>query len=166
MTVFTAMASMTDLFVFLVALAFALGLLLGRWDAMTDMKAQREREEREDDQSYLTTSEERDQQILTPVELPEDLISKPEIHLRDLKPGESAWIKWLDMVVDPDHHCFLNPEAEVYAEESFARIRATCTEAGFEVFIPFSTVAPLQWNPGEFSVGEDYFPVLRLERCY
>jgi len=99
---------------------------------------------------------------LTPAELPEDLISKPVKLLRDLKPGESAWIRWLGMVVDRDRRCFLRPEAEVHAEESLERIRVTRTEAGFEVLIPQN---PLEWTPGDFAVQEGYFPVLKLERA-
>ena len=100
---------------------------------------------------------------MTPVELPDDLIRKPNNFLRDLKPGESAWINWLDMVVDHDRRCFLKPEARI-REQSPVTIRATCTEAGFEVLIPPLRL-PIQWSPGEFSVEKSYFPVVKLERA-
>jgi hypothetical protein len=102
---------------------------------------------------------------LTPVKLPEDLIPQPIHCLRGLKPGESAWIDWLDMIVDPDRSCFLNPDAKIYEKQSVLTIRATCTEAGFEVLIPIHHRTPFRWTPGEFPVREGYFPVVKLERA-
>jgi hypothetical protein len=100
---------------------------------------------------------------MTAVELPEDLVRKPNNFLRDLKPGESAWINWLDMVVDRDRRCFLRPEARIRDKSPLA-IRATCTEAGFEVLIPPQRF-PIQWTPAEFTVEKGYFPVVKLERA-
>jgi hypothetical protein len=102
-------------------------------------------------------------QKVTPVKLPEDLIRKPASHLGDLGPGESAWINRLEMAVDPERRCFLNPDAKVM-EEGPTAIRATRTEAGFEVFIPVTPI-PLRWTPGGYSVKEGYFPVVKLERA-
>jgi hypothetical protein len=99
---------------------------------------------------------------LTPAKLPEDLITELVTRLRDLKPGESAWIEWIEMRVDLEHRCVLNPNAKI-KKEGHTIIRATCTEAGFEVLIPASQI-PLRWTPGEFSIGEGDFPVLKLER--
>ena len=101
---------------------------------------------------------------MTPVKLPEDLIRKPIHCLRDLKLGESAWIDWLDMIVDHDRSCFLNPEAKIHEKQTALTIRASCTEAGFEVLIPTNRI-PLRWTPGEFSVEKSYFPVVKLERA-
>lgn len=99
---------------------------------------------------------------MTPVKLPDDLIRKPLSRLHELRPGESAWIDWVDMVVNLDHQCFLNPEAKL-KEKTLITLRVTCTEAGFEVLIPTPKVS-LQWTPGEFSVKKTYFPVIKLER--
>jgi hypothetical protein len=99
-----------------------------------------------------------------PVKLPEDLVRKPTIYVRDMRPGESAWIAWVDMVIDQAHRCFLNPDAKVLQEQSDLSVRVTRTAAGFEVLIPAMQVFP-SWSPGAFPINDTFFPVIKLERA-
>jgi hypothetical protein len=99
-----------------------------------------------------------------PVKLPEDLVPKPVTHVRDLKPGETAWIEWVDMVIDQEHRCFLLPEGKVLKEQGVLSIRVKRTAAGFEVLIPAMRIPPT-WSPGAFRINDTYFPVIKLERA-
>jgi len=100
-----------------------------------------------------------------PAKLDPQFIREPEVHLGDLKPGESAWVLWPDMAVDSEYRCYIDPKALV-RENDLGTIRATRTEAGFEVLIPAKCV--WRWKLGAYSPGAHqiyarYLPVVKVE---
>jgi len=103
---------------------------------------------------------------MIPAKLPAKFIKKPEIHLENLKAGESGWVDWLEMAVYSEYNCFINPKARVH-NQTISTIRATRTENGFEVLIP-AGIAPLSWelgkcNPQKNPEHKRYVPVVKIE---
>jgi hypothetical protein len=100
-----------------------------------------------------------------PAKLSPEFIRKPEVHLEDLKPGESAWVLFTEMAVDSKYRCYINPQA-IVRENDLGALRATRTKAGFEVLIPAKCA--WRWKVGAFNPGADqiytrHVPVVKLE---
>jgi hypothetical protein len=99
-----------------------------------------------------------------PAKLSPQFIRKPETRLEDLKPGESAWVLFTEMVVDSEDRCYIDSEA-VVRENDLGALRATRTEVGFEVLIPARCT--WRWKLGAYDPQADerytrYLPVTKL----
>jgi hypothetical protein len=98
-----------------------------------------------------------------PAKLPSQFITKPEVHLEDLKSGESGWVTFTEMAIDSEHRAYINAKAKV-VQKGVNRIQVTRTDAGFEVFIPDPT---LDWKPGGYhrvahQIFARYVPVVKF----
>ena len=82
--------------------------------------------------------------------LPRQFIKQPEVRLEDLKVGESGWVNWLEMAVDLEYRCYIDPKARV-SPQALSTIRVTRTEQGFEVFIPANTLSPFLCKLGGYN---------------
>jgi hypothetical protein len=107
----------------------------------------------------------RKKQMSEPAKLNPQFIKEPEVPLEDLKPGESAWVLFTEMVVDSEYRCYIDPEATT-RENDLGALRATRTEAGFEVVIPAKCT--WRWKLGAYNPEADqiytrYLPVVKLE---
>ena len=98
-----------------------------------------------------------------PAKLPPQFITKPEVCLEDLKPGESGWVTFTEMVIDSESRAYINPHAKI-RQKGVNRIQVTRTDAGFEVFIPDPK---LDWKPGGYDrvvhqIFARYVPVVKI----
>jgi len=99
-----------------------------------------------------------------PAKLPSQFITKPEVHLEDLKPGESGWVVFTEMQIDSECHAYIDPKAKI-VQKGVNRIPVTRTDAGFEVFIPDPT---LDCKPGGYDRAAlekfaRYVPVVKFK---
>jgi hypothetical protein len=99
-----------------------------------------------------------------PAKLSPEFIREPEVHLEDLKPGETACVYWPEMAVDSQYGCYIDPRA-VVRETALGVLRVTRTEAGFEVLIPAN--CNWRWKLGAYNPEADplyarYLPVVKL----
>jgi hypothetical protein len=98
-----------------------------------------------------------------PAKLPPRFFTKPEVHIEDLKIGESAWVTFTEMKIDSEGCAYIDPQATVRGPGR-NRIEVTRTEQGFEVFIAHSD---LYWKKGEYRPTEfekyaRYVPVVKI----
>jgi hypothetical protein len=107
---------------------------------------------------------------MNPAKLPAKLVKKPEVSLENLEIGQSAWVNWLEMAVDQDSNCFINPKARVQNEPTFSSVQVTRREEGFEVRIPADEKPLLYWEVGWYSLQKkdaehykQYVPIIRIE---
>jgi hypothetical protein len=103
---------------------------------------------------------------MEPTKLPPQFVKGTPRRLEDLKAGESAWVDFLEMAVDPEYRCYIDPRAKLRSAGYGWGIRATRTEEGFEVFVPGGF--RFQWevgryNPAAHSLYARYWPVVKLE---
>ena len=104
---------------------------------------------------------------MEPARLNPEFIKKPETCLEDLKPGESGWVFWNEMAVDAECRCYIDPKAQL-TQLTLSMICVSRSDAGFEVLIPASLLAPLRWKLGAYNPEADkdyarYVPVVKLE---
>src|SRR5262245_28616643 len=97
-----------------------------------------------------------------PAKLAPEFIEMPRTSLSDLRLGESGWVNWLEMEIDHQYRCFINPQAKVYRGPSRSGIQVTRTEAGFEVMVP--TDCGLDWKLGRYDPAQNptYQPVVNV----
>jgi hypothetical protein len=103
---------------------------------------------------------------MNPAKLSPEFIKQPAVRLKDLKPGESGWVSWLEMAVDLEYCCYIDPKAKV-SRQTFSTIQVTCTGGGFEVLIPANASSPFRWKLGGYNPAADkdyarYVPVVKL----
>jgi hypothetical protein len=105
------------------------------------------------------------EEIMTePAKLSPEFVKESTVRLQDLKLGESGWVDWVEMAVDAEYRCYIDPSAKV-AKDSYARIRATRTDDGVEVFIPAGV--KFRWKLGGYDPEKNryyaqYWPVTKL----
>jgi hypothetical protein len=105
---------------------------------------------------------------MEPAKLNPQFISEPEVHLEDLKAGESGCVIWNDMAIDPEYRCYIDPKAKVYRNTYLGKIHVTRTEEGFEVRILTDSHHPMRWRLGAYNPQADegyarYLPVVKIE---
>jgi hypothetical protein len=107
---------------------------------------------------------------MIPAKLPAKFIRNPEVHLEDLSAGESGWVDWLEMAVDREYNCFIDPQARIHNSRTLTTVRVTRTAGGFEVRIPTGRIAPpLRWELSGYDLKKypesykRYVPVARVE---
>jgi hypothetical protein len=107
---------------------------------------------------------------MNPAKLPAKLVEKPERHLEDLEIAESGWVDWLEMAVDKEYSCYIDPKARVRSSRTITTVQVTRREEGFEVRIPTTGVpSPLRWKRGAYNSTKDaehykrYVPVIKVE---
>jgi hypothetical protein len=97
--------------------------------------------------------------------LPESLIARPEPTLKDVKVGETIFLKRSAMSVTKELSCFLDPAATFEIEKTpFTSLSVARLEDGFHVTVIYKSSF---WKPGVPDVDVDHwFPVASLQEQF
>ncbi len=91
-----------------------------------------------------------------PAKLPAKHIAPPERYVRDLAIGEESHTLFIEMKIDAEGFCYLNPDAALGFTKTYTTIAVRRDASGYHVTAPASII----WRRGaEGFLKQEFYPV-------